>query len=156
MRALLSSACVLAVLVFACGGSTATDLFSDGGGGGNGDGGGNTNDGGGGNKDGGGGNKDGGGGGDGGMLSCAQLQAQLDMAGAAATACEPNGSSPCQEQVDGLCCPLFVSKADSPEAKAFVALVAQFKAQCGGTPCPGMPCRDNPMMCNSGGHCAQF
>lgn len=60
--------------------------------------------------------------------NCAKLRMIVDMRRAEAAACSPLGVGPniCLTTVLGLCCPVLVEDASSPEAMAFAQAVVDF------------------------------
>jgi hypothetical protein len=136
-------------LVFAsgCGGALGTPLLDGGGGG----------------TDGGGGGGDGGPttdagppGVDGGV-DCAKLLADLEARRQAAIqCCVTCNVQQCSQQVDGLCCPLTITSADSFAVKQYESTLAAVKSSGCTYACPGVTCSVAPSnVCQQSGTCAQ-
>jgi len=77
--------------------------------------------------------------GDGG-LSCDEMKAQVEKLMAAAQSCNPMSSTvQCQQQVESICCPVFVNDANSQTTRDYLAALAPYKKMCP-TPCPLIAC----------------
>jgi hypothetical protein len=92
-----------------------------------------------------GGSGQGGSGGGGNPMVCGPLELEVVKAQETAQSCNPEiGGPQCQNMIEGLCCPISVENANSPEVLAYLeALKKYLEAGCNPM-CPPDPCPVNP------------